>query len=353
MKVYLETFSQIDKELGLLFYASDIPGLGGRIKERPEDFIVVENSIIEPDSSGNHLVLVIWKKDLSTREVVELIAKKLGIGKKAVGVAGMKDKRAVAIQKISIPYKDVDLRELEVEGHLKILGAFRAKRKVRVGYLRGNFFKIVVRGVKNLGALNEIIAQLRERGCPNYYGYQRFGGRTRNHELGRLIIEGNYDLLASRMGLRRRISGVKDVLRLDLRLLRFFINSYQSYLFNLMVSERMRRGHPINEFIDGDFVKGGKPAFPLIGYKSKLPREEAGDIVESVLEREGVGPEDFNLEIRKLRDKGGLRKVPMTYRLLKAGICSENDVILSFWLEKGCYATVLLREFCKWSEPPI
>jgi len=350
--VYLETSSQIDKELGLFFYATDTPGLDGRIKERPEDFIVVENSLIEADETGNHLVLVIWKKDLSTREVVDIIANKLNIGRKAIGVAGLKDKRAVAIQKISIPYKEIDPKDLEVEGCLKVLGLFRARRKVRVGYLKGNFFKIKVKGVKNLEALNKTIFQLEDRGCPNYYGYQRFGGQTRNHELGRLILEGDYDQLASRIGLKRRISGIKDVLRLDLRLLRFFINSYQSYLFNLMVSERMRRGHPLNKPIEGDFIKGGKPAFPIIGYKSKLPKGEAGDIVKSVLEGEKVRPKDFKLEVRKLRDKGSLRKVPVTYKSLMVDI-NKNEVVLSFWLEKGCYATVLLREFCKWSEPPI
>ncbi|RLG46426.1 MAG: hypothetical protein DRN90_06515 [Thermoproteota archaeon] len=350
--MYLETSSQIDKEFGLFFYATDTPGLDGRIKERPEDFIVVENSLIEADETGNHLVLVIWKKDLSTREVVDIIANKLNIGRRAIGVAGLKDKRAIAIQKISIPYKEIDPKDLEVEGRLKVLGLFRARRKVRVGYLKGNFFKIKVKGVKNLEALNETVFQLEDRGCPNYYGYQRFGGKTRNHELGRLILEGDYDQLASRIGLKRRISGIKDVLRLDLRLLRFFINSYQSYLFNLMVSERMRRGHPLNEPIEGDFIKGRKPAFPIIGYKSKLPKGEAGDIVESVLEGEKVRPEDFKLEVRKLRDKGSLRKVPMTYKSIMVNI-NKNEIVLSFWLEKGCYATVLLREFCKWSEPPI
>ena len=350
--MYLETSSQIDKELGLFFYATDTPGLDGMIKERPEDFIVVENSLIEADETGNHLVLVIWKKDLSTREVVDIIANKLNIGRKAIGVAGLKDKRAVAIQKISIPYKEIDPKDLEVEGCLKVLGLFRARRKVRVGYLKGNFFKIKVKGVKNLEALNKTIFQLEDRGCPNYYGYQRFGGQTRNHELGRLILEGDYDQLASRIGLKRRISGIKDVLRLDLRLLRFFINSYQSYLFNLMVSERMRRGHPLNKPIEGDFIKGGKPAFPIIGYKSKLPKGEAGDIVKSVLEGEKVRPKDFKLEVRKLRDKGSLRKVPVTYKSLMVDI-NKNEIVLSFWLEKGCYATVLLREFCKWSEPPI
>lgn len=350
--MYLETFSQIDKELGLHFYATDSPGLGGKIKERPEDFVVIEDSIIEPEASGNHMVLVIWKKDLSTREIIDLLVEKLRIGRRAIGVAGLKDKRAIAVQKISIPYTQIDLMELEVDGHLKILKFFRARRKVRVGYLRGNFFRIRIRDVRNIEALDETISQLEERGCPNYYGYQRFGGRTRNHELGRLIIDGHYDLLAERMGLKRKIVGIKDVLRLDLRLLRFFINAYQSYLFNLMVSERMRRGHPLKEQIDGDFVKGDKPALPIIGYKSKLPKGEAGDIVESILDKERVKPEDFKVEIRKLRDKGSLRKIPMNYRFLKTDR-GDSEVSLSFWLEKGCYATVLLREICKWSEPPV
>ncbi len=351
-EVYLKTFSQIDKELGLLFYATDTPGINGRIKERPEDFIVVENSVIGRDDSGNHLVLIVWKKDLSTREVIDIISDKFRIPKKAIGVAGLKDKRAIAVQKISIPYKKVDLKEIGVEDRLKVLGSFRTRRKVRIGYLKGNFFKVRLRSVKNIDFIEDTTSQLSKRGCPNYYGYQRFGGKNRNHELGRLLLKGEYEEFSTRMGLRRRISGIRDLLRLDLRLLRFFINSYQSYLFNLMVSERMKRGHPLNEFIEGDFVKGGKPALPIIGYKSKIPKGEAGEIVLSVLEKEEVSPGDFNLEVRKLREKGGLRKIPMSYKLLKVK-AEDEDLLISFWLEKGSYATILLREFCKWSKPPI
>lgn len=338
----------LDDKVGMLYYITDSQGIGGRTKTEPEDFVVVENSVIQPEDRGQHLALIIWKKGITTRAVVNHLANKLHIPARSIGVAGMKDKWAVAIQKVSIPFVQFDERILEIDGGLRVLGKVRTNRKIRIGHLRGNYFKIRVRGARNLESVHRTLVQMESRGCPNYYGYQRFGKRVKNHLLGRMLLRREYEAVFKEMGVRLERPGIRDLLRLDLGLLRFFINSYQSYLFNLMLSRRVETGLPLVEKADGDFVKGGVPAFPTVGYKSKIPSGEPGEIVRSVLEAENVKPEDFKHEIRKFREKGGLRKVHLTYDGLRFEI-KGGDVLFNFWLEKGCYATVFLREVCKWT----
>ena len=108
----------------------------------------------------------------------------------------------------------------------------------------------------------------------------------------------------------------------------------------------MSRNLPLNQKIDGDFVKAKKPAFPLVGYKSKLPQGVADEIVKEVLEKETLSLQDFKLSEFKLKMKGSLREIPMSYRNLKIDL-QEEMATFKFWLKKGSYATVLIREFTK------
>ena len=174
----------------------------------------------------------------------------------------------------------------------------------------------------------------------------------------RLAKEGKYDealkvmpksLWIERNVIRLLKRGLKPkevVKRVDRSLLRFFISAYQSYLFNIFVSKRMELGLPLNAMLDCDFVKAGNPAFPLVGFKSKIPHNVCGEIVRDVLETEGVSQTEFKIKELKIYEKGNLRELPLTFKQFDYKIVGDK-VVFSFWLKKGCYATVLIREFCK------
>ncbi|MCX8188781.1 MAG: tRNA pseudouridine(13) synthase TruD [Nitrososphaeria archaeon] len=383
---------ELEKCLGILCYVSSTEGIGGSIRGSVEDFKVFEDSEIPLNPRGSHIVLVIEKRNVTTDYVIRHISKTLGIDKRLIGFAGIKDSRAVVVQKFSIPFEDkIDVEKLNVEGKVRIIEAYPSLRKIRLGMLRGNNFQIILRNCNfRRDLIENILGELDGFGCPNYFGYQRFGTRRYNtHLIGYHLLREDYDsfveelvykvyssesslakearmcasegylrdaynMMPRSLWIERKVLGLmlknfsiqKIVRLLGKSLLKFYVNAYQSYLFNLMLSERIRRGLPLNRCVDGDFVKAGEPAFPLLGYKSKFPRGEVGEIVKSVVEKENFELTRFKNKKLGLKVKGSLRKLRLNFKDLRyAG--NDNIVCFNFWLEKGCYATALLREFCK------
>src|SRR5262245_13864190 len=97
----------------LTFLTADVPGTGGRIKQRPEDFYVEEQPLYEPSGKGEHLYLCIEKCGQTTHDVVRRLSKLFNVRRSEIGYAGLKDKRAVTRQHFSVrlpdPGRDADL----------------------------------------------------------------------------------------------------------------------------------------------------------------------------------------------------------------------------------------------------
>src|SRR6478609_7934167 len=104
-------------ELTTPLLTADLPGLGGRIKASPEDFEVEEIPAYEPSGSGDFLYLWIEKRDMGAEYFVRQIARRLDVPTSEVGTAGLKDRRAVTRQMVSLPGSLEDrLGQLEGEG---------------------------------------------------------------------------------------------------------------------------------------------------------------------------------------------------------------------------------------------
>ncbi|NCN65101.1 MAG: tRNA pseudouridine(13) synthase TruD [Candidatus Altiarchaeum hamiconexum] len=365
------TTTDNEKSIGLEFYSSDTEGIGGTIKKSAEDFKVNEDSDVERDEKGEHLCLLVEKKDLTTENFITIIKRELNINGRFIGYAGNKDKNATTTQKISIPYAEEILGKIEGlslisdKFKFRIIEKFRIKRKIRLGYLKGNFFEIYVRDCNgNNPKINEKISKISgeifQSGVPNYFGVQRFGTNYDTYIYGKYLVLREYeklvemlksDNLFSRMIRNTDNDSVKTVKNLPFFFLDIFIAGYQSYLFNKILSKRMRKSG-LNK-IECDFVNSKKEVvIPIIGYKSKFPKGETGEIIDSVMEKEGITKEIFKHEIKFLSRKGDLRKINLNFRdfgyAMESGETPDkSDVRFKFWLEKGNYATVLLREFCK------
>lgn len=179
-------------------YVTDsLQGLGGRIKERPEDFLVEEIPLYEPVGEGEHVYLFVEKRGLSTLHLVRLIARHFGVRPDAVGYAGLKDKHAVTRQMISVhlPGRSVDeFGPIEHRG-VQVLWIDRHANKLRSGHLRANRFSIRIRGVSPTGVTTakRALDMLAAHGTPNRFGEQRFGQGGINHLIGRAIILGRHD----------------------------------------------------------------------------------------------------------------------------------------------------------------
>ena len=107
---------EIENKIGINLYSTDTEGLGGRLRQEVEDFVVREITNREEGKEGKYLILEITKRDWDTHHLTRTLAKILQISQKRIGVAGTKDKRALTTQKISI--FDIDASEVE-NIHLK------------------------------------------------------------------------------------------------------------------------------------------------------------------------------------------------------------------------------------------
>lgn len=172
-----------------------IPGTGGRIKARPEDFLVEEIPAYEPCGEGEHLYLFVEKRNLSTSHVVRLIAEHFGVRRDAVGVAGLKDKMAVTRQMISVHTpgkKPEDFPSFDHTG-VTVHWTDRHTNKLRRGHLAGNRFIIRIRDVEpsKVVLAHKSLAMLAREGVPNVIGPQRFGHLGNNHIVGLALIKGD------------------------------------------------------------------------------------------------------------------------------------------------------------------
>jgi len=133
-----------------------------------------------------------------------------------------------------------------------------------------------------------------------------------------------------------------------------FTHALQSYLFNLIISERIKQGIGIKK-IDGDVLVNGKPAAPLFGFQTRLGEKKAGEIEELVLEKTSLKTEDFRIsQMPELSSKGTRKEIvlfPKDSQILETGkdefFEGKHFIKIRFSLDKGNYATTLLREMLK------
>ncbi len=180
-----------DTTASLPYLTAGTPGIGGRIKSRPDDFLVEETPLYEPCGTGTHLYLRIEKREMTTHEAARRLTQALGRPARDVGFAGLKDANAVTRQTLSIEHVDPDrIAGLDIPG-LTILECSRHTNKLKKGHLRANRFTIKLRDVAPtpLGPAEAVLQVLTRRGVPNYFGPQRFGNRGDNWQIGLAVLK--------------------------------------------------------------------------------------------------------------------------------------------------------------------
>src|SRR5450631_1992357 len=127
----------LDDALQPPLLTADLPGIGGQIKGTPEDFEVEEIPAYEPSGQGEFLYLWLEKRDMGAEFFTRQIAKRLAIPVGEIGTAGLKDRRAVTRQMVSVPESaEPRLPQLEGDG-IKVLRVGRHSNKLRSGHLHG------------------------------------------------------------------------------------------------------------------------------------------------------------------------------------------------------------------------
>jgi tRNA pseudouridine13 synthase len=332
----------------------ELPGTGGSVRLSEEDFRVEELPLYEPSGTGEHLYLTVEKKGRTTPEVAREIARALGVREREVGTAGLKDKRAVTLQRISVLSRASELEALRLSGPgFRVLEAKRHQNKLRTGHLRGNRFRIAVRGCFSDAAARAqaICATLRAQGAPNLFGPQRFGQRGDNAALGRAIL-------------------LREVAPRDRFLRRMALSALQSELFNRCLAARMRDGL-LATAISGDVLKkratGGlfvcedaaadasrvaaaelDPAGPLPGHSIFAARGEALAREEAVLAAAEIDGRSFAAGGAEMEGARRPYRIPVDELAVEE---TADALVLTFTMPKGSYAHALLREIIKSDAP--
>jgi tRNA pseudouridine13 synthase len=373
--------------------------------------MVTEIPLYPPCGEGEHTFTEIEKRGITTLEALRRIAREVNIAEREIGYAGMKDAKGVTRQTISIPRLAPELMlALEIPG-IRVLAASRHRNKLKLGHLAGNRFRIRIRGVE-VGAparAEQVLASLKERGVPNYFGPQRYGAQGNSHLIGRALLRQDYHeaidalmgnpalvqderwqaaILAYRRGnhaeslslfpgycrtereilqrLEKRPDGWEKAFHaVHPRLKALYLAAFQSSLFDRLVDERLDF---IDRVMNGDLAfkhdngacflvedadrEGERalrfeisPSGPLFGCKMKLPSGLPLVMEGALLQAEGLTPSDFDLP-------GGLRlegeRRSLRIQLGAPEMHADGDsLLLEFSLPKGAYATSVLREIMK------
>jgi len=332
----------------LPFLTPSFPGVGGRIKVEPADFEVEEVPAYEPAGTGDHLFLWIEKTDLGAEYFVRQVARRLGISNGEVGTAGLKDRRAVARQWVSVPATcEPAILKLEGDG-IRLLRISRHTNKLKPGHLRGNRFRVLIRDASSSVDPEPILNQIRTEGLPNFYGPQRFGRDGETAQLGMSLLKG--EPVTVRNPFLRKLA----------------LSAAQSLLFNEYLARRVRDGL-LRTVLAGDVMAkwpaGGMftavdvpteqarfdrretvTAGPMFGRKTFPTHAAAAEREGAILSAAGLSRDSF-AGFGKL--VLGTRRHNLVYIDDLSAAWVADGLRLSFTLPAGSYATVLLREVMK------
>jgi tRNA pseudouridine13 synthase len=298
------------------YLTGDLPGLGGVIKQRPEDFRVDEIPLYPACGEGTHVYVHIEKRGIPTPAAVERLARHLNRRPSDIGVAGLKDAQAVATQYFSVEHVDPQQLGDYHDPRLRVLDTARHTNKLRTGHLAGNRFTIRIRQIDpaDLPAAKKMLDVLIRQGVPNYFGRQRFGRRGDTADLGEALVredlQGFVELFLGRarpgdprncraardafdigdyaralkcwprhyanqrkaLAAYRKRRRATDALRaIDKRMKRLFISAFQSEVFNAILTRRIET---IDRLMVGDLARktdtGG--IFPVEDLEAEQPR---------------------------------------------------------------------------------
>jgi tRNA pseudouridine13 synthase len=332
----------------------------GRIKAAPEDFVVEEIPAYAPSGEGEHLFVRFTKTDVTTLDAVRAIARGLGCDPREAGFAGMKDRRAVTTQTVSVHApRGVRPEELAARalsspapGGIVVHEAALHGHKMKPGHLAGNRFAIRVRDVPRdrLAEVEHSLHAIAAQGVANAFGAQRFGREGDNAARALAWLRGEE-------------RGPRDP-----RVQRLLWSSLQSTIFNDVLDARIADGTWASA-LEGDLLKlrssGGlflcsdvqadrersdagevSPTGPIVGARMRWPEGAPAALERRIIART-LG-EGFDFAKTRRLGEGTRRALRMWVQDLRWEIESMDPghgaacVRVYFVLPKGGYATTVL-----------
>ncbi len=346
-------------------------------KQTPETFIVEEvinlDSLNYSNKDGEYVLYKLVKKGIDTLYAIRVISKFFKIPESNIKYIGLKDRDSTSIQYVAIKkyliseeYDSINKLVIDHQ-NIKLYCIGYINRKLSRKHLIGNKFSIKIGDAIHRDVVSDIIKKIIVHGLPSYYGYQRFGTKRYNtHLIGKYILLKEYsravnELLYSlypresidsllaramkkldrvyRLHYERRISRLlrrtkileEIIFNLKKPLLSLFIEAYLSYLFN----------EALNKFIE---TYGWVNDREICVYGPRC--SEGEELYYEILLREGLTGSSLIESLRSLGLNGWKRRIVL--KPLNPKILIRNDELwISFSLEMGQYATIVLRELFK------
>ncbi|MFH1751738.1 MAG: tRNA pseudouridine(13) synthase TruD [archaeon] len=409
-----------EESVGIKHYSTKSKGINGRIKQRISDFLVSEKSIFgeckvkrfdneklmetqtelkikeNKNEKLDQMILEMEKFNLDSLQAIKFTARFLGVSKKRIGFAGIKDKRAVTSQKISLWQSDIERLKKFKSKRIDLRFTGWSDKKIELGDLEGNYFNITIRELELekkelVKRINASIKEISKNGVINYFSLQRFGGiRLVSHEIGKLFLKQDFEkavkvyltktnekekteIQTARKNLIQEFNyskavrdfpkdcwvervlihhlcknptdfkGAIELLPLNFQYL--FTHAYQSFLFNTTLNKLIERNLKLEDF----------PIIPILGCDSEFSAGVLGEIEKELLKEENITFKDFYVKsFPKLSSKGSKRQTILFPENLKLEKITKDEInegklkaIVSFYLSKGNYATTILREIMK------
>lgn len=326
--------------------------LTGNIRTFNEDFQVDEIPDFTPSGEGEHACLKVKKLGQNTEWTGKQLADIAGVERRNVSYAGLKDRHAVTTQWFSVwlPGKPSPDWSAHLPDSIQVIEEVRHSRKVRIGTLKGNRFKIIIRDcIGNKAALAATLENIRQQGVPNYFGAQRFGRDQHNIHRATAWFSGE---------IKPKARHQKSM----------YLSAARSWIFNHYLSERITEKN-WNSALDGDVFQldGSNSCFyeqltEVLSERVQMhdlhptgPLWGAGEAIsgQGVAAAEARLAAEFQLLCAGL-ERHGLKQERRSLRLLVNDLGFQwlaDDVLeLRFTLKPGSYATSVLQELGDFSD---
>lgn len=321
-------------------FSLGLPTATALFRSELEDFQVDEELDFPFSGEGEHLCLHIEKRGENTRWIALLLAQFFGVDEVAIGYCGLKDRRAVTRQWFSVHLPNTGgakLPELPAAPKYQVLSSARHHKKLRRGMHEANRFVIRLRQLQgDREAMESRLQQVVEQGVPNYFGEQRFGINGGNLLEADRLLEEQYGSNRQR-GRRKQGSSKGGSPKGGL-----YLSAARSYLFNLVLAERIRQGCWVSA-LEGE----AKPTGPLWGRGRSGEPAAVREIEEAVLSpwQDWMNSMEFS-GLKQERRSLVLHPEGLSWQWFASeeGGNDNMDLELSFALPSGGYATSVLRE---------
>ena len=406
----------------------------GQILDIKEDY---SPPLFSENSKNRFTSFNLVKVNKSTFEAIREVTRALKINLDSIHYSGLKDKRSISVQKASIGGDYIDQLSRLKFRDLFIRNIHPSKKSVKLGSHSGNNFVITIRNIENTSNLEEdikkMVKNIVKNGIPNYFGLQRFGSlRPNSHLMGLHLLTEDYQRAYEEFvtktystespkarNARNKLKMNNDfekaieyfpkslnyektiiyflkdnpgdykgaINKLPTKLKMLLISSFQSHIFNKLVSLRFKKGFSLTKPVKGDticildeqngnrtqvkYVYGdlydkyldeaielnrGVIIAPLVGINANLegfPLMKT--LFDEIIQRESFDISIFKSELfEKYKLRGSFRPISMKPSGLKIIELTKDELhadkmklIVEFSLVRGSYATMILRELMK------